>query len=99
VSGEQHEFSADSLVQMLEDYEDAQGMNRHMALFGTPERAARTFLQMDNSCSNYDVDGIEQSCVTCPMNMNGKEYPKNKCYAYTDGDYDALLGWLRGDGE
>ena len=50
VDGERHEFSADSLVQMLEDYEDAQGMNNHMRLFGTPERAARTLHELCGGC-------------------------------------------------
>ena len=66
-------------------------------LFCTPERAARTLLRVDSSCSNYEVDGIEQSCVTCPLNMNGLEYPKMRCYAYVNEDYDALLEWLMGD--
>ena len=68
--------------------------SRYHELFGTPERAARTLLRVESSCSNYEVDGIKQSCVTCPLNMNGLEYPKMRCYVYVNEDYDALLEWL-----
>lgn len=60
VDGERHEFGADSLIQMLEDYEDAQGMNNHMRLFGTPERAART---LADNCDDYNLcDGCSADC-------------------------------------
>lgn len=58
VDGERHEFGADSLIQMLEDYEDAQGMNNHMKLFGTPERAA---LMLANNCDGF-CDGCPADC-------------------------------------
>jgi hypothetical protein len=71
--------------------------SRWHELFSTPERAARTLLRVDSSCCNYEVDGIKQSCVTCPLNMNGLGYPKMRCYAYVNGKHDELLEWLRGD--
>lgn len=57
VDGEQHEFDADSLIRLLENYEDAQGMNNHIRLFGTPERAARTF---------------EETCAACKLDNCGR---------------------------
>ena len=81
VDGEQHEFHADSLVQMLEDYEDAQGMSNHMRLFGTPERAAVTLLDACDNCGQNDCSG----CQLYEFTSGG------------DLDYDALLEWLRGD--
>lgn len=113
VDGEQHEFNADSLIRLLEGYESygqvpEQGERENDAayesygshwheLFGTPERAARTLLRVDSSCCNSEVNGIKQSCVTCPLNMNGLEYPKMRCYAYVNEDSDELLEWLRED--
>ena len=42
VDGEKHEFNADSLIRLLESYEDA---SRWHKLFGTPERAAVTLVR------------------------------------------------------
>ena len=85
---------------------NADGNNRWHQLFGTPERAARTLFRIDNSCCEYEVNGKNQSCVTCPLNMNGEAYPKMRCYAHINtGDglngehMDTLLEWLRGDGQ
>ena len=83
VDGEQHEFSADSLVQMLEDYEDAQGMSNHMRLFGTSERAAGTLIDICDNCGQNDCSG----CQVYELTSGG------------DLGYDALLEWLRGDVE
>ena len=44
VDGELHEFDADSLIRLLESYEDA---SRYSELFGTPERAARTVIALE----------------------------------------------------
>lgn len=52
VDGEQHEFRADSLVQMLESYEGARDTSRYAELFGTPERAARTLANLFANCNN-----------------------------------------------
>jgi hypothetical protein len=91
VDGEQHEFSADSLVQMLEYYEDAQGMNNHMRLFGTPERAAWTLID----CNGFG------DCVDCPVCHDelGKtcEIPGDCVFVMCD--YAALLDWLKGGTE
>ena len=85
VDGEQHEFSADSLIRMLEDYEDAQGMNNHMRLFGTPEKAARTL--------HHNGTLV---CSECLIRDECKETPEDSnCMIM---DYDALLEWLRDDG-
>lgn len=90
VDGERHEFSADSLIQMLEDYEDAQGMNNHMKLFGTPEKAARTIMGKQLT---YDL--LDQ-CDECPHQTDECFEPSGKCAMQS---YDALLEWLRGDAE
>ena len=50
VDGEKHEFSADSLIRLLEGYEGARDKSRWHELFGTPERAARTLNEHDTSC-------------------------------------------------
>ena len=89
VDGERHEFEADSLIQMLEEYEDVQGMNKHMALFGTPERAARTITQMQMAT---DLMGCCDAS-TCPAAFD-------ECWkldACPMDEYDPLLEWLRGD--
>lgn len=64
--------------------------SRYSELFGTPERAARTYL-------DYFLNGCDGATCGdgCPffdtsMYMN--------CALGTD-DYDALLEWLRGDTE
>ena len=91
VDGERHEFSADSLIRLLEGYEGAP-CTRYAELFGTPERAARTSLYMlecNMPMSKY------VNCDECPI--------KNGCAIATDIDCDdgeaALLEWLRGDAE
>ena len=69
VDGERHEFNADSLIRLLESYEDA---SRYSELFGTPERAARTLARM---CQGIDT------CGTCPLFGTGLNHCKND---YTD---------------
>ena len=54
-------------------------------LFGTPERAAKT-LSIMQRCEL----GIIGNCDECEMH--------DACRV-RDGDYDALLGWLRGESE
>ena len=83
VDGERHEFPADILIGLLEGYEDVHRVNRHMALFGTPERAART-LSVTAKCFEHAT-----ACRDCMY----------ESYCDTQCDYDALLGWLRGDAE
>ena len=80
VDGDKYEFSADSFIWLLEDYEDAQDMSNYMRLFGTPERAARTLAGKCRDC--YDCvlfDAVGRSCV-------------EQCIT---ADYDALLEWLK----
>lgn len=83
VDGEQHEFPADILIRLLEGYEDVHRVNRHMALFGTPERAARTEYALEMcrvvGCEDCPARGISRVCSD---------------FAYSEG---ALLEWLRGD--
>ena len=78
VDGERHEFSADSLVQMLEDYEDAQGMNNHMRLFRTPERAARTL-------AGISCDGC---CESCSLYGAGCTYDGSKLLEWLNQQVD-----------
>lgn len=87
VDGEQHEFSADSLVQMLEDYEDAQCMNNHMRLFGTPERAANVILALQICPCTKD------ECVFCPACDVCFEHYKGGRTVYE------MAEWLRGDAQ
>lgn len=86
VDGEQHEFRADSLIQMLEDYEDAQGTNNHMKLFGTPEKAARTLADLQTCSLGFDLE-----CDECAV--------YSLCRSGARNDRDALLEWLRGESE
>lgn len=58
VDGEQHEFSADSLIRLLEGYEGARDTSRYGELFGTPERAAATVAAMP--CGT-------RPCSECPV--------------------------------
>ncbi len=84
VDGERHEFDADSLIRMLESYE---GASRYAELFGTPERAARTMIAVHGECET------SKSCYPdCPFGA-APTCPRD-CWP---DDYDALLGWLRGD--
>lgn len=105
VDGEWHEFGADSLIRLLEDYEDAQGMNNHKRLFGTPERAARTLETIADSLfsSAWSDDNATLSDMMCALvgkcdecvaqGLPGRGV-STKC---GEVDYDALLEWLRGD--
>lgn len=56
VDGERHEFSADSLIRLLEGYEGARDTSRHAELFGTPERAARTLEKAKGLCNWCDME-------------------------------------------
>ena len=56
VDGERHEFGADSLIRLLEEYESA---SRWHELFGTPERAARTLLDACDNCGQDDCSGCQ----------------------------------------
>lgn len=79
VDGEHHEFGADSLIRLLEGYE---GASRYHELFGTPERAARTTVALNN-CRVV-------CCEDCAA--------RGACrYDGCGDDYDALLEWLRGE--
>jgi len=88
VDDERHEFGADSLIQMLEDYEDAQGMNKHMKFFGTPERAARTLEKAELEVWDYCAM-VDSRCDECRY-----EFDRYGCCDPTE-----LLEWLRGDAE
>lgn len=88
VDGEQHEFSADSFIRLLEGYEGAWGTSKYAELFGTPERAARTLVDKQLT---YDL--LDQ-CDKCPNQTDECFEPSGKCAM---DDYDALLEWLRGD--
>ena len=57
--------------------------SRHFELFGTPERAAQTMALMCE-CS--------PECSFCLLKGRAESICGN-------GDYDALLEWLRGEGE
>lgn len=84
VDGERHEFGADSLIQMLEGYEDE---SRWCELFGTPERTAQTLaeLELDHLNWCHGTDG----CGQCPY-----KFDRYGCYLPDDF---SLLEWLRGD--
>lgn len=84
VDGEQHGFSADSFIRLLEDYEGAQGMNNHIRLFGTPERAARTIADLQTCSLGFDIECDE--CAVCSL-----------CQSGARNDRAALVEWLRGD--
>lgn len=58
-------------------------------LFGTPERAARTITRMQMATDLMGVCDAD----TCPAAFDGCW----KLDACPMDDYDALLGWLRGD--
>lgn len=62
VDGEEHEFNADSLIQLLESYE---GATRYHELFGTPEKAART---LESYCFNTP------SCTDCSIGCKGRSF-------------------------
>ena len=81
VDGEQYEFKADSLIRLLEWYEGAPG-TRYSELFGTPERAAKTIVALNN-CRVV-------CCEECAA--------RGACrYDGCGDDYDSLLEWLVGD--
>ena len=54
--------------------------SRYSELFGTPERAARTMVDMCEGGTFDDCGGCPAALAECKL-----------------GDYDALLEWLRGD--
>ena len=83
VDGERHEFSADSLIRLLEGCEGARDTSRYAELFGTPERAARTICRQ---LKHYNIC----ICDGCPVKPPNKE---------CDSEYDALLEWLEGETE
>lgn len=55
--------------------------SRWHELFGTPERAARTLLDVCDNCGQDDCSGCQVYEFTSGGNL----------------EYDALLEWLRGD--
>ena len=63
--------------------------SNYQRLFGTPKRAARTLIQSSIECHS-DVSYCDRcpfyGVMTCPGNLD-------------EGDYDALLEWLRGDAQ
>ena len=78
VDGEQHEFPADILIGLLEGYEDVHRVNRHMALFGTPERAARTL-------AGISCDGC---CESCSLYGAGCTYDGSKLLEWLNQQVD-----------
>ena len=62
---------------------EADNDTRWHQLFGTPERAARTLLDACDNCGQDECSG----CQVYELTSGG------------DLDYDALLEWLRGEGE
>ena len=78
------EQAADT-IEKLEPHSNQLEPSRWHALFGTPERAART-LSIMQRCEL----GIIGNCGECEMH--------DAC-SVRDGDYDALLEWLKGDAE
>ena len=94
VDGERHEFSADSLIRLLESYEGAHDKSRWFKLFGTPERAART---LTNVCQ-FTHGG--ELCDRCQCYLFG-DCDRMLRLRSERSIYDALLEWLKGgsDGE
>ena len=81
--------------------------SRWFELFGTPERAARTLETVAESLfsSAWSDDNATLSDVMCSLTAHCKECParglpgrgvSTKC---GEVDYDAMLGWLRGESE
>ena len=65
VDGERHEFGADSLIRLLESYEDA---SRYAKLFGTPERAMHTIALIgDRYPCDEGCDPLGEKCNVCPF--------------------------------
>jgi len=89
VDGERHEFGADSLIQLLEEYEDARDTSRYGELFGTPERAAE-YIAMQ--C--FGSDG--SLCYYCPFDDCDGWLRNMGTYPSVRGK---MLEWLRGDAE
>ena len=75
----------ESLRDKLQELQGVGGESRYTELFGTPERTAKT-LSIMQRCEL----GIIGNCDECEMH--------DACRV-RDGDYDALLGWLRGESE
>lgn len=59
------------------------GKSRWHELFGTPERAAGTLIDICDNCGQNECSG----CQVYELTSGG------------DLGYDTLLGWLRGDAE
>lgn len=74
--------AADTITILSDKLQGVMG-TRYCELFGTPDRAART-LSIMQRCEL----GIIGNCEDCEMH--------DACRV-RDGDYDALLEWLRGD--
>ena len=77
----------ESLRNTLQELQGVGGESRYTALFGTPERAARTIIK---TC--YETT----ECEACPIFHADINALNVNC-----SDYDALLEWLRlrGDAE
>ena len=86
VDGEQHEFSADSLIRLLEGYEGTRDKSRYSELFGTPERAANTILALQICPVSKD-----ECKEFCPAHDVCFEFYKDGRTVYE------MAEWLRGD--
>ena len=76
----------DSLRDRLQELQGVGGESRYMTLFGTPERAARTLADMQTCSLGFDLE-----CDECAVYSLCKSGARN--------DRDALLEWLKGEGE
>lgn len=79
----------ESLRNTLQELQGVGGESRYTALFGTPERAARTMIRTSVICDDPDSYCDECPLLTAPSCSSSLD----------DDDYDALLEWLRGDAE
>ena len=78
--------AADTIEGMRDRLQELQGVgdeSRYTALFGTPERAARTAYDMHECSLGMPIECDD--CAAKPICESGAK------------DYDALLEWLRGD--
>ena len=66
-----------------ETYKATDAHSRWHELFGTPEMAARTLIDICDNCGQNECSG----CQVYELTSGG------------DFGYDTLLGWLRGDAE
>jgi hypothetical protein len=82
--------AADTIISLRDRLQAVQGVGdetNYDKLFGTPERAARTMIAVHGECET------SKSCYPdCPFGA-APTCPRD-CWS---DDYDALLGWLRGD--